>query len=238
MVIDFHSHILPGIDDGSASVKESIAMLQMETAQGVKHVIATPHFYAHHDSPERFLRRRNEAEARLRADMSRYEGLPKVSVGAEVYFFHGISESDIISELAIAGGKYILIEMPHAPWTESMYRELEGIYTKHRVTPIIAHVDRYISPFRTHRIPERLEQLPVFVQANAEFFLRGSTRAMALRMLRENRIQLLGSDCHNLSDRAPNLGAAIELIRRRCGDGRIKQINSYEDEILLGSSDV
>lgn len=237
MVIDFHSHILPGIDDGSASLKESIAMLQLEADQGIKHVVATPHFYAHHDSPSRFLQRRNEAEARLRAEMANYDGLPELSVGAEVYFFHGISESDIISELAIAGKKYILIEMPHAPWTDSMYRELEGIYTKQRVTPIIAHVDRYISPFRTHRIPERLAQLPVIVQANAEFFLRGSTRAMAIRMLREDKIQLLGSDCHNLSDRAPNLGAALELIQRRCGHGMIKHINLYEDEILLGSSE-
>lgn len=45
-IMDFHSHILPGIDDGSASLEESIAMLRMEAEQGITHVIATPHFYA------------------------------------------------------------------------------------------------------------------------------------------------------------------------------------------------
>ena len=57
-VIDFHSHILPGIDDGSASVEQSIAMLRMEAEQGIDHVVATPHFYPQYDTPEHFLRKR------------------------------------------------------------------------------------------------------------------------------------------------------------------------------------
>ena len=56
-IIDFHSHILPGVDDGSQSVQESLAMLKMEAEQGIQHVIATPHFYPKHDSPEHFLER-------------------------------------------------------------------------------------------------------------------------------------------------------------------------------------
>ena len=62
---DFHSHILPEIDDGSSSVEESLAMLQAERDQGIQSVVATPHFYAHHDSPERFLKRRAAARQRL-----------------------------------------------------------------------------------------------------------------------------------------------------------------------------
>ena len=65
-IIDFHSHILPGIDDGSRNVEESIALLRKEAEQGITHVIATPHFYPQHDTPERFLKRRNEAETVLR----------------------------------------------------------------------------------------------------------------------------------------------------------------------------
>ena len=66
MVTDFHSHVLPGIDDGSTSVEESIAMLRMAAEQGVRRVIATPHFYPRHDSPEHFLEKRNLAESALR----------------------------------------------------------------------------------------------------------------------------------------------------------------------------
>ena len=61
-VIDFHSHVLPGIDDGSPSVEASVEMLRMEAEQGIRHVVATPHFYPRHDTPEHFLRRRAEAE--------------------------------------------------------------------------------------------------------------------------------------------------------------------------------
>ena len=65
MVTDFHSHILPAIDDGSATVEESVAMLRMEAEQGITHVVATPHFYAAHQTPETFLQARDAAEAAL-----------------------------------------------------------------------------------------------------------------------------------------------------------------------------
>ena len=164
----------------------------------------------------------------LREEMRKYEGLPKIALGAEVYYFNGISDSDAISELTIGSKRCILIEMPHGPWTDSMYRELEGLYVKRGLTPIIAHVDRYIAPFRTHRIPQRLAELPVLVQANAEFFLNRSTASMALRMLKRGDIHLLGSDCHNVRSRKPNLDAALRVIHERLGDRALEWICSNE----------
>ena len=236
-VIDFHSHILPGIDDGSASVKESIAMLKMEARQGIKKVVASPHFYAQNDSPERFLHRRAQAEARLREAMLDYEGLPELEIGAEVYFFRGISDSEFLERLTIKGNRCILMENPMPVWSESIYSEINSIYYDRGIVPIIAHVDRYISRFRTYGIPERLAEMPVLVQANASFFLHPSTKGMALRMLREGKIHLLGSDCHNLDSRKPNLGEAVELISHRLGGGIIRQINSYE-QYALGESEI
>ena len=227
-VVDFHSHLLPAVDDGSKSLEESMQMLRMESAQGVKHVVATPHFYPQYDSPELFLKRRKEAELRLREAMSREEGLPTLSVGAEVYFFHGISESDVLSELTIDQNRCILIEMPGAPWSESMYRELENLYVKRGLIPIIAHVDRYIGRFRTYGIPRRLARLPVMVQANAEFFTTKSTSAMALRMLKAGMIHLIGSDCHNLNSRKPNVGDALDVIRARLGEEALAFLNACE----------
>ena len=185
MVTDFHSHILPGIDDGSSSVEESINMLHMEAEQGIACVAATPHFYARYDDPELFLQRREDAFRKLQAAMTQHERLPRILLGAEVHYFQGMSDSEVLSRLTIAEKGCILIEMPPAPWTEQMYRELEWIYTKQGLTPVIAHVDRYISPLKTHGIPGRLEELPVLVQANASFFLRRSTAAFALRLLRQ-----------------------------------------------------
>ena len=232
-IIDFHSHILPELDDGSSSVEESIAMLRQEAAQGITRVIATPHFYARYDDPEVYFPARKQSYLRLRREMERCNGLPVVAVGAEVHFFPGISHSDVLEALTIGGKRCILIEMPDSPWTESMYQELENISQRRDMIPIIAHVDRYIAPFRTYGIPERLAELPVLVQANASFFLRGSTRNLAMKLLRQDKIHLLGSDCHNLTTRPPLLGDAVEVIRQKLGEEPLERIRYYQKELLV-----
>lgn len=233
IISDFHSHILPGIDDGSRSVEESLQMLRLEASQGVRHVVATPHFYPRYDDFQKFLDKRARAEEKLREKMAGETGLPEIRIGAEVYFFPGMSDSDAITQLTIEKKKYILIEMPGSVWTASMYRELEGIYFKQGLIPIIAHVDRYVSPFRTHGIPERLQDLPVLVQANAGFFLNRSTAGMAMRMLKRGQIHLLGSDCHNLKERSPRLGEAVEVIRSRFGDRMLARLEYYGNQVLI-----
>ena len=231
-IVDFHSHILPGIDDGSASVKESIAMLQMEMEQGIRQVIATPHFYPRRDSPESFHARRHAAEAQLQDALAEHGELPQIICGAEVYYFSGISNCEALPELTIGNKSHILIEMPHAPWTRSMYAELEEIQARWGITPIIAHVDRYFSPLSTHGIPEMLEKLPVIVQVNASFFLHSGSRGKALRMLKRNQIHLLGSDCHNLTNRSPNLDKALQVIGKRLPSDVLGRIELYENQIL------
>ena len=73
--------------------------------------------------------------------------------------------------------------MPLNNWSNSMFDQLVNISEKHGITPIVARVDRCIRPFATHHIPERLEQMPVLVQANASFFWDRGTRGIALNML-------------------------------------------------------
>lgn len=231
-VIDFHTHVLPLIDDGSASLDESLALLRMEAEQGVSRVVATPHFYAQVDSLRPFLERRAAAVSSLREAMKAFPELPQLSVGAEVHYFTGIGDVDILSELAIDNGRYVLIEMPMAVWTDKMYRDLENIHVHFGLTPIIAHVDRYIGPLQTYGIPERLMELPVLIQANASFFQRFSTKRMALRMLESGQIHLLGSDCHNLKDRPVNIKQTVDLIEKKLGQETIARINACEQRIL------
>ena len=234
-MIDFHTHILPGVDDGSASVEESLELLRLEAEQGISQVVLTPHFYPRYDDPDSFLRRRDRAESALRRSLEGHDGFPEVTVGAEVHFFRGISESEHLNRLTFSEKGCILIEMPPAPWQDSMYRELERIHTHRGLTPVIAHVDRYISPFRTHGIPRALEELPVLVQANASFFLNRSTSSMAMKLLREGRIHLLGSDCHNLTTRRPNLGPAMDRIRGKLGPGALRKVRSCGEALLTPS---
>ena len=232
-IVDFHSHILPDIDDGSASLEESIAMLRLEAAQGIRHVVATPHFYAQHDAIEDFLARRAEAEMRLRKEMEKYEDLPDLTVGAEVYFFRGICQSDVLKKLTVGNRPYCMIEMPVCNWTDSMYRELEQIYYDQGLMPIVAHMDRYFTRFRTFGIPEKLEKMHVLVQVNASFFC-GNGVARGMRMLQKGRIHLLGSDCHNLTSRCPNLGKAIDKIQKHCGNGALERIVAFQRDVLTG----
>ena len=232
MRIDFHSHILPGIDDGSADVNESIRMLQMERKQGIEVVVATPHFYPQRDTLQDFLFKRDQAYMRLFEAMHGAGDLPQVIVGAEVYYYPGISESDVLADLTIDGTNCILIEMPMTVWTDAMYRDLEQIHVRCGITPIIAHVNRYIKPLKTYGIPQRLQRRPVWVQSNGSFFLQRSTRRMALRMLEEGKIHLLGSDCHNLTSRPPNLDTVRSCISHHLGEEVIDSIRANESEII------
>lgn len=234
MIVDFHSHILPGIDDGSRSVDESVQMLRKEAEQGIKTVIATPHFYPQRHTPQRFLEKRKRAEEKLREELLKHPELPKVEIGAEVYFFSGISQSDMISELTIAGNGCILLEMPDSPWSDRMYQEITDIRKNFGITPIIAHVERYMGPFRTYGIPEKLAQMPVLVQSNASFFLHSGSRRMALNMLRKQQIHLIGSDCHNVTSRPPNLGDAVSVIEQRIGPSALRWIESNQNKVLVG----
>jgi protein-tyrosine phosphatase len=166
--------------------------------------------------------------------MEETEGLPQIVLGAEVRFYPGISDWDILSELTIGKSRYILIEMTLPPWNQRAWRELEDIYYKRGLTPIIAHVDRYIRPFCTYGIPQRLEELPVLVQANASFFCEGFASGMAMKMLKRQQIQLLGSDCHNMTTRKPNLADAVQRIRQRLGEEVLSDINACARQVISG----
>ena len=80
--------------------------------------------------------------------------------------------------------------MPQAPWSPRDWQELAEIPDKQGLTPIIAHLDRYIRPMRTYGIPQRLEELPVLVQANASFFCEGFASGMAMKMLKSKLIEI------------------------------------------------
>ena len=227
-VIDFHTHVLPEIDDGSKSIEESLEMLRIEARQGIEHVVATPHFYANHDLPERFLEKRQKAKKKLEDALETEQGLPKVSVGAEVYFFEGISDCEYLRDMAIEGTDCVMIEMPMKQWSDRSLRELYEIKQKQKLTPIIAHLDRYITPFTAKKTLVSLSELPVIIQVNSRFFTRRTTRGMALRFLREGRIHLIGSDCHDTNARLPDVDKALEVISER----GISYINYTERKIF------
>ncbi len=230
-LFDFHSHVLPAMDDGSRSAEESLAMLRTAADAGVRYVAATPHFYPHRESPEAFLTRREAAWETLARAMEGTEELPTVFCGAEVYAFEGMSECEELRRLTLAGGDTILIEMPMTAWSDRLLGELCGIQKKLGLVPVVAHIDRYLHRFNARRIMERMAELPVFLQANSSFFLERSTRRMALNFLCEHRIHVLGSDCHDEKRRPPNLGNAARVIAEKADPSWLSQL--YQNSVEL-----
>lgn len=229
-LIDFHSHILPQVDDGSRSVEMSVAMLRAQAQCGVEQVVLTPHFYPTTNTPERFLADRAQAADRLHEAMAGQEGLPKLHLGAEVAYFAGISECDDLRSLCIEHSDCVLVELPMCQWDGTIFRELEGIVTKQNLRPVVAHVDRYLPAFFPERVLKPLLELPVVLQFNASFFLRRSS--LAMKLLKRGAVGLLGSDCHDLTERAPNLGQAAERIRMKSGDAALAKILEFGREML------
>ena len=139
-MIDFHSHILPEMDDGSQSPEESVRMLQLLRRQGVQTVIATPHFYSNQDNPDNFLARREASFQKLPYDP---ETMPQILLGVEVTYFRDMSRSEELFRLCVGDSCVLLIEMPFFKWTKRMVAD---ICSMHRMgyIPVLAHVDRYM----------------------------------------------------------------------------------------------
>lgn len=228
MIADMHTHVLPGIDDGSPDLETSIRMLEEIQRQGIRRVVATPHFYANHDSPERFLARRAEAAGALSAA---WKGDVEVRLGAEVYYFEGISDCDALEELTISGTNLLLVEMPPAPWPERAFQQLLEIRRKRNLIPVIAHLDRYVTALRSYGIPDRLAKMPLLVQVNAASLLQPFARSMVLKWLRKGQVHLLGSDCHSMGSRKPNLADAWKVIGDKLGRPAQEELLRLEDTI-------
>ena len=229
MNVDFHTHILPCIDDGSSSVEESLELLRLLQQQGISVAVATPHFYPHKDRPEKFLERRNRAFQQLKRAISD-EQLPEIILGAEVYYFNGISHWDGIKDFTIGDTNYMLLEMPATKWTDRMFSDIQDIYIKHGIIPIIAHIERYINIFNSRKILEKLTQSKVIIQCNCSFFAQHSK--MALKMLKNGYIDIIASDCHNTVSRKPDLARTREFIWAQLGEEYINSIQLTEKTIL------
>lgn len=214
-MIDFHSHILPHMDDGSGSTEESLQMLQCLAGQGIETVAATPHFYPAHRSPAEFLERRDAAWQHLAQHLT--PELPEIRLGAETLYFPGFGRMEQLPQLCIAGTSLFLLEMPAGTWSDYMVQEVIDLSRSGSVTVLMAHIERYL-PAQKKGVWDKLLENGVLMQCNAEFFLPLATRRHAARMLREGRIHLLGSDCHNTADRAPHMAEALQNIRRYAGD--------------------
>lgn len=232
-MIDWHTHILPGMDDGSHDVAESISMINMQVSQGINTVIATPHFYANDETVDSFLERRKKALELLMAELP--EGPPEIKLGAEVRYYQGISRMTDLKALRIEGSKLLLLEMPMTGWTEYMIRELIELSGKSSIRIVLAHMERYLS-LQQHFVWERIYDSGVLMQVNASFFTALASKHKAISLMKEGKIHFVGSDSHNMTSRPPRIGKAFEMIQKKLGDDYINQMNEYGYSMLVTTS--
>ena len=202
-MIDFHTHILPCIDDGSQSLHESFSLIREEGRQGVDAVVMTPHFYANENDPSTFLKKRNKAWKQLAPYL--WPELPKVYLGAEVQYFEGICSVEDIRHLRILGTEYLLVEMPFTRWSDRMLDDVLELNERDGMQVVLAHIERYMA-FNPDKTWPMLREHGILMQSNVSFFENWKTRRRAISMLERGEINLLGSDCHNKKTRRPNWG--------------------------------
>lgn len=231
-MIDFHSHILPKIDDGSKSSDMSVEMLNISFQQGITHIVATPHFYLRENKGvQDFIDYRISS---LKALEKKLENCPtpEIILGAEVYYFRGMSEFENLDKLCIENTNYLLLEMPFERWNDKILNDVDNIHIKRNIVPVIAHLERYIQFQKGTDYIERLVGLGFPIQVNADFFNNFFTRGKAIKLLQSGIVKLLGSDCHNLDSRRPNLGQACDIIRKKVGNDALENITDFSKKIL------
>lgn len=231
-MVDFHSHILPKIDDGAQSVEESIEMLKMLKAQGVNTVCLTPHYLAMDESPDEFLKRREEAFNKLQEAIANDgESFPQLRLGAEVYYYPGICKMEELHKLTLENTELLLLEMPMANFGDYTLREIEELSQSSDIKIVIAHIERCLK-FQKKGTIERLLDCSVMLQVNASFFNSRKTKRKALTMFKEGEIHFIGSDCHNIKYRPPKISEAIDIIKDKFGQEPIDEFFNNQKEFL------
>lgn len=239
-VIDFHSHVLPRMDDGSHSSEESLGMLQLSASQEIDIMAATSHFYATEDRISSFLERRRGSQEHLKEQidqkLTQHDNLPELIMGSEVAFFTGMSRAERLEELTYEGTNLLLLEMPFTKWGKSEIEEVRYMIERRDLRIMLAHLERFLEIPGNKKSVYELMELPVYVQINAGSFKRWSERRQILKMIKKKGMVFLGSDCHGIHHRIPDLKDGREALEKMMGSAFINEMDK-EAAQLLGLED-
>ena len=238
-MIDLHTHILPGMDDGAKDAETSLRMLRAQKQQGVDTVALTSHFYPAKESADRFLKRRAEsaktlARAILALSDAEQKAMPELMLGAEVAWVPNLAYIEGLERMCIGKSRYMLLELPFEPWTMQMIDQIYHLYDRTGITPVIAHLDRY-QKLQKRALFDEVLALGVPVQLGTDQLLGGffQRRSIVKLLEREGRF-LLASDCHNLDSRKPNLKAAMAVVEDKLGREIAAEMQKRAEKIVHG----
>lgn len=227
-MIDIHSHLLPGVDDGSPSIDVSVPVLQRFAAEGVTVLVCTPHLNASRASTAPYARYL-EILAELRAAAP---AVPELQLGWEIML--DTPGADLSSmDLTLGGSRALLVEFTRGGPPPGATGELRRIARSGR-TPILAHPERYQGC--TIELVREWRKLGVVIQTDVSVLLgRGAPAEMAKTMLAEGLIDILASDNHGDSR---SLAAAIGWLEERgANDEQVELLTRHNAQLVLGDED-
>jgi len=213
-VIDLHSHVLPGVDDGPADLEGSLALARAAVAAGTTLMVATPHVNHDHDVQPTAI---HDAVERLRWELDRNGIALELRPGAEIALSRmtTLTESELAS-MRLGGGPYLLLESPFT----SAVGDLEKIVFELRLSGhevLLAHPERCPAFQRDPGLLRRLVDKGALVSITAGSMtgdFGGTVRRFCLDLLAEGLVHDVASDAHDDDRRPPGVAGAFEAAER------------------------
>lgn len=240
-MIDLHSHILPGLDDGAQTLDESLEMARIAEKDGIEKIVATPHLYRNNFTPDD-LGIIEEKQRELVRTLEENNINVAVFVGAEVHISHNLLEEIVKNRmfLVINKSSYMFVEFPsnHVfSGVKNLFFELMG----EGITPIIAHPERNSVFRRNPGLLYELVQTGAFSQANCGSFggIYGSRiQETVSHFLDLGLIHFIASDCHNSSSLPPKLSEAREKVAEIIGEGNANALVEDNPQAVLDNREL
>lgn len=233
-MIDIHCHILPGIDDGSRNVEESMEMIREAYKAGFTNIISTSHYIEEsYNVPKA---KRQELIDMLNSKIEQ-EGMNiKIYNGAEAYITPNLVELIKAEELPTMNGtKYLLMELP----MHNQILNLESIVSKvinQGITLIIAHPERYDIVQKNYKVLNELADMGVLFQANYGSCIGqyGKEAEKTLKkLLKANRISFFGTDCHREGSVYCQMPEILKKLEKMIGKEKLEELTTTNPQKLI-----
>lgn len=198
LLVDIHSHLLPGIDDGAPSMDHTIGMLRKFDELGYQKLIFTPHVMSgvYDNTTEIILRKLEEVR-----EVSSELGLKlQLEASAEYYFDETFFERIRTKDLLPFHGNHILFEFSFRN-QPSRVEEVVFQLKSAGYQPVLAHFERYLYYHPSVEVAQQLRERGCMIQVNLNAFTGHygpDVKNQAMRLLKAGLIDLLGSDCHRI----------------------------------------
>jgi len=224
-MIDIHTHVLPGIDDGARNPEESAQLVESLRNQGISLIVLTPHFYPHRESLDSFAERRGNAFEMIKG----LDNEMGFVLASETFLTENLMWYNDIESLCIGNTKYLLLELPFTKvWTNRTYKMIEGLMGKYGIQPIIAHIERYDAMQNKgdrEAILRTLTDMGCMFQIDIDSVINLRTRHGMLKLIKNGWIDFVGSDCHDMTLRSPQFDKFNNIIRKKLGQ---EYLDSFE----------